>query len=221
MAGNGLIGGLLAAAVFLGAAGAAHSETSVSAYLGYNFTGDSDVDYDFNAGAGPQSDRFSFEGESFGEPPYYGFRVTHWLEKRESIGISAEFTHAKVVAEAHPDFDTFEFTNGLNFVMLNGQYRFQNISRFTPYVGVGVGVSLPYVEVVDTAMTTSTFESQLAGVAAQGFVGLDVDLIGPVSGFVEYKRTYSAIDAELNGGGSLETDLWVNQILFGATVTIF
>jgi lipid A oxidase len=202
-------------------ASAAAAETSLSGYLGGDSAGKSNVTYDFNDGLGERTARLGFENESPSSPRYYGLRLTHWPESFKGFGAAIDFTHAKAVADPHPDFAHFEFTNGLNFFTANILYRVKTSTRFTPYAGVGAGLSIPYVEVVDAARTTQTFEKQIAGVALQGLIGLDVEIIGPVSGFVEYKATYSNNHAHLEGGGSLSADLVVNQLLLGLTVRLF
>lgn len=49
-------------------------------------------------------------------------------------------------------FGKLEFTDGLNEIYLGGTYRW----RWTPYVGVGVGLSFPYVEIRRTGSSTRT-----------------------------------------------------------------
>jgi hypothetical protein len=55
----------------------------------------------------------------------------------------------------------------------------------------------------------------LTGVAVEGLVGLE-DHIGPrVSAFADYKLSFSSNDADVKGGGTLETEVWTNHIIFG------
>jgi hypothetical protein len=62
-------------------------------------------------------------------------------------------------------------------------------------VGLGVGVSVPSVEVtvrpVDGFDTTPTHQYELGGPAVQATVGLSAKVWGPVSAFGEYKIAYS------------------------------
>ena len=108
-------------------------------------------------------------------------------------------------------------TDGLNEIFLGGQYRWLH-ERWTPCVGFGVGVSFPHVEVRRTGPNNSyTLEYQLDGVAVEGLVGLEYHLSLRFSLFGDYKLSFSSSDAELNGGGSLETDVWTNHVTFGAS----
>ncbi len=60
-----------------------------------------------------------------------------------------------------------------------------------------------------------TFDYQLDGVAAEGLVGLEYSFGPHVSAFGEYKLSFSTNDADLVGGGSLETDVWTNHVTLG------
>ncbi len=205
----------LGASVF---ATAVQAEPSISVYGGLNASPHSTVKYDFNQGAGPQSSTVGWDGASFKMPPYYGIRATWWFESAPAWGIAADFIHAKVVASPRPaGFAKLEFTDGINFLTANLMYRFQNESSFTPYAGIGVGLSIPSVEVVNAALTSSTKEFQIGGPAAQIFVGLDARINDNWSVFGELKSSYTRIEAELSGGGSLSTNLISNQVIFGVT----
>jgi lipid A oxidase len=60
-----------------------------------------------------------------------------------------------------------------------------------------------------------TFEYQFDGVAAEGLVGLEYAFGSHVSVFGEYKLSYSTNEAELDGGGSLDTNIWTNHAIVG------
>ena len=51
--------------------------------------------------------------------------------------------------------------------------------------------------------------------AAQVLAGLEYKLNEKWSLFTEARLSYSQIDADLAGGGSLETDLWSPQLAIG------
>ncbi len=75
-------------------------------------------------------------------PPYYGARATWWLNSYElpNWGIGLDFNHNKVKADSRPaNVDILEFTDGINYVTLNGFYRWQSDWAVTPYVGLGAG----------------------------------------------------------------------------------
>ena len=115
--------------------------------------------------------------------------------------------------------------NGHNFWTLNILHRrFSTgarddslFGRMQPYLGVGGGAAVPFVR--PRVDGVSTNEYQLAGPAAQGFLGLNVDLLGPLSFFGEYKITYAHIDADLKRGGTITTETLTTQLIFGVSLT--
>jgi len=204
------------------ATSSAQAEATISVFGGANFSPDSDVDYVFSDGrTGDIS--VDWDGESFEAPPYYGVRAAWWLEQKPNFGVALEFTHAKVAADPLPaDFSTLEFTDGINFVTINGMYRHKFDNGFTPYVGVGAGITVPNVEVDDgPGGILETNEYQVTGFAAQAFVGVDYAFTDRWSVFGEFKSTYGEVDADLEGGGELNTDIISNQIILGITFKVF
>ncbi len=208
----------LAYALFLVVIGAmpAAAEWEISGYTGFQTAPHSDVkgdangsSFDFNA---------EWEGKPFEAPPYYGFRATWWQSK--NLGYALDFNHAKVYADGDTrrdnGFDRLEFTDGLNIITMNVFYRWPKENRrFTPYVGAGLGVAIPHVDVEIGA--SRTFEYQLTGPAVQLVAGASYDLNERWAVFGEYKGTYSQNEADLEGGGSLETDIITNALNVGLT----
>ena len=192
---------------------------AVSLFGGANFSPHSNVDYSI-PGVGTGSVSPGWDGASFEMPPYYGVRATYWLDMNPAFGLSLEFTHAKVKADPVPaPFTTLEFTDGINFLTLNGIYRHDLGTALTPYVGVGAGLSIPHVE-VSAPGTPDTREYQITGAAVQAFVGADYRITQNWSAFAEYKFSYGQVDADLQAGGSLETDIISNQFILGITYTL-
>ena len=74
---------------------------------------------------------------------------------------------------------------------------------------------LPHVEIRRTGADIRTFEYQLTGVAVEGLVGLEYHIGPRVSAFADYKLSFSSNDADVKGGGTLETEVWTNHIIFG------
>ena len=74
--------------------------------------------------------------------------------------------HAKAVADlsgaAGNTFDRLEFTDGNNILLFDVLYRFNPLMNGTlvPYVGAGIGVTIPHVEVTLTT-GEKTYEYQL------------------------------------------------------------
>lgn len=194
---------------------AARAEFTISAYTGTTVSADSTVHvrngpstYDFDA---------SWDAEPFHTPPYFGVRGTYWLTDfgHGNWGVAIDYTHAKVLADPKPaGVDTLEFTDGLNLLSLNGLYRFQNASRFTPYVGAGVGASIPHVEYQEHGFDR-TFKYELAGPEVQALVGVDFKITDQISAFAEYKASYTWNKTDLTGGGSLDTDIFSNHFAAG------
>lgn len=198
--------------------GSARAELVLSFYTGANFSPNSTVDFDFNQGAGPQSVRTGWDGESDKLPPYFGVRATWWFENNPAWGVSIDNAHTKVKAKPMPaSFAMLEFTDGINMITANLHYRAQNSSRFTPYAAAGVGFTTPHVEVADIAGATRTMEYQFGGPAAQVLVGIEAEINDRWAVFGELKSGYARISADLNGGGWLETDVISNQIAIGVS----
>jgi lipid A oxidase len=226
----------VSAAVFV-APGVAKAEFLLGIYGGISDTLDSDVDLEAPGGTDLTLEDVPFDGDSFENPIYYGVRGTYWLNGAPSYGVMLDFTHAKAIAdegnmvdvsgtrlgvpvapkEAVGDtFEELQFSHGLNTLTLNGLYR-HPLSWVTPYAGVGVGVSVPHVE-VDLVGGSSTEEYQFGGVAAQALAGMEFSLGDRFALFAEYKFSYTPLDVDLDGGGSLETDLFTNQAMLGLSV---
>lgn len=170
-----------------------------------------------NPDGGTFDQLIEWESEGFELPPYYGIRGTWW--RNERFGVGLELTHAKVDAAAADrtaaGFTDLEFTDGLNIITVNAMYRWPGQwNALTPYVGAGLGLSVPHVD-VRSAGGIETFEYQLTGPAARLTAGVQYDLNERYGLFGEYQFTYSSNEADLNGGGSLETDIVINSLNFG------
>jgi lipid A oxidase len=179
-------------------------------HSGVTISGDSVVpDSDFTAG---------WDGRSFGAPPYYGVRATWW--RSPAFGFGLDLNHAKVYADdatlAATGFEHFEFSDGLNIITLNAYRRWdQALGGLTPYIGGGIGVAVPHVELTDGG--SETFEYQLTGPAVAWMAGLSYPINDTWSVFGEYKGTYSVNQADLDGGGTLETDIITNALNVGVS----
>jgi lipid A oxidase len=206
---------LLAALAIFCAGAASAEDLQFSIYGGYQTAPHSGVDMSdgthFNAG---------WEGKSFASPPYYGGRITWWLVdfNHPNIGLELDYTHDKVYADQKTlntsGWSHFEFTDGLNLLTANLLYRFPAPDRrWTPYIGAGVGVNIPHVEV--TRPSGTTFDYEFGGMTLQTQAGVDFKITDRWSTFVEYKGTYSRIDVLIDSGDRLKTNVITNAANVG------
>jgi len=207
-------------AAFLAFAGATSvsAETELSFYSGFQSAPHSRVEGNDPGGVGAFNFLSEWEGRPFESPPYYGFRATWW--KNEKLGFGIDFTHAKVYADdttlATNGFSRLEFTDGLNILTANVWRRWQRDDRrWTPYVGAGLGLAIPHVD-VETA-GGKTFEYQVTGPAAAVVAGVKYDINDRWGIFGEYKGTYSQNEADLTNGGTLKTDIITNSLNIGVS----
>uniref|UniRef100_UPI00404708D9 outer membrane protein n=1 Tax=Yoonia sp. TaxID=2212373 RepID=UPI00404708D9 len=159
--------------------------------------------------------QMNWVGKSFSAPPYYGFRATVW--KTPSFGYGLDFAHNKIypkVGDLPADYDALEFTDGLNTLTVNAYRRWKNaLGDVTPYVGGGLGISIPYVEVAYGS--SETFGYQVTGPAATWIAGASYPISDRWSVFGEYKGTYTQNIADLDTGGKLKTDVVTNAVNVG------
>lgn len=213
-----ILSGILAIGT-LGLAAPAMAEMELSVYTGWQTSPHSRVYGDY-PGTGAEIDALiGWEGRSFEMPPYYGVRGTWW--KNEKLGFGLEFTHAKVYAPEDEreaiGFSDLEFTDGLNILTVNAYQRWPGLwaaGAVTPYVGGGVGIAVPHVD-VDTTTGLDTYELQITGPAARLTAGVSYDLSDRFAVFGEYQFTYSSNTVDLPEGGSLETDIKTNALNVG------
>ena len=195
--------------------GLAMAEVELSFYGGAQSAPHSDVFITGDVNY-PTETRVKWEGNSFEMPPYYGLRATWWAS--EKVGYGLDFTHTKVYSDAESrgtDFTTLEFTDGLNTLTANAYRRFDPLGAVTPYVGAGVGLAIPHVEVSNGITTTE--EYQITGPAVTFLAGASYPVGERLSVFGEYKFTYSQNEADLDGGGTLNTDIITNAVNVGVS----
>lgn len=212
-------------------------EMLVGAYFGRNYTHPSDVHFRRTGGAIRDFtvDDVAWEGQPFKHPLYYGIRVARWAHGGEGAGRfggMVDFVHAKAIADMAQDvrldgrldgeplpargrigdlFAKLEFSHGHNMLFAAGMMRLQSLApRVSPYVGVGVGISLPHTEIhIAKHDPKRTYEYQYTGPAAQLLGGLEFRL-PRVSLFLEYKFTIAHYSAPLSGreGTWFPIDMW-------------
>lgn len=205
------------AVVIVSALPAAAAELELSFYTGTQSAPHSDVSG--NVGGVPYSFNAGWKGKPFAMPPYYGVRATWW--RSSNLGFGVEINHAKVYADNKTlttnGFNRLEFTDGLNLVTANVFYRWPEkwSPKITPYVGAGVGLAIPHVDVLVGGQ--KTYGYQVTGPVVQLVAGASYALNDTWSLFGEYKGSYSSNEADLKGGGKLKTDLITNALNIGVS----
>ncbi|MCA8879589.1 MAG: outer membrane beta-barrel protein [Rhodobacteraceae bacterium] len=209
---------VLSLVAMLAAALPAAAEFELGLYSGYQTATDSKVKGDDPSGIGEFDFNAGWEGKSMSMPPYWGVRGTWW--QPNNFGFGLDYNHAKVYADgstkSDEGFNILEFTDGLNILTATVFKRFPDQGRtWTPYVGGGVGVSIPHVEVQTSG--EKTFNYQLGGPAVQWVAGVSYPVSPSWTIFGEYKGTYSKNDVDLKGGGDLQTNIVTNAINLGVS----
>jgi lipid A oxidase len=107
--------------------------------------------------------------------------------------------------------------DGMNLLTANIWHRWPGDGPWTPYVGAGLGLAVPHVEVQPTGQT-ETVGYQITGPAVQVVAGASYRLNGRWSLFGEYKASYSKHRIDLDSGGTLSTDIVTNALNLGASI---
>lgn len=198
------------------------AETELSFYTGIQESPHSRVEGNDPGGVGAFSFLSTWEGRSFEMPPYYGLRATWWTNSNPNLGFGIDFSHNKVYADdatlTSSGFTNLEFTDGLNTLTANVWYRWPGLwagGSLTPYVGAGAGLAIPHVDVSSAGGTT--FEYQVTGPAVGVVAGVKYNFNENWAVFGEYKGTYSENSADLDNGGTLETNIVTNAINVGVS----
>lgn len=195
------------------------AENAISVYSGVQSAMPGQVVGSDDLGA-PFNFNVDWLGKSLAMPPYYGVRAMRWSEN-SPWGFGLEFTHTKVYADSatlsSSGFPILEFTDGLNILTFNSLLKFEPIGQLQPYVGAGIGISIPHVEVQTRAGGPLTFEYQFGGPAIRALAGVEYELSEKWSLFGEYNATYSSNEVELTDGGTLSTDIVTQALNFGAS----
>lgn len=208
----------------------AAKETVLSFYTGVPHTLPSDVVIKKDGVHDFLVQDVQWEGQPFKNPIYYGVRTTRWLTA--GSGAMLDFTHSKAIAvrdvpyamqgtlngapapasgTVDQHFRKLEASHGHNMLTLNGLLRLPSISwRFSPYIGMGAGISLPHMEAQLKGTKSRTYEYQYAGPVGQALAGIEVRF-PRFSLFLEYKFTLAPYDVPLSERSSkdfLPQDLW-------------
>lgn len=191
------------------------AETEISVYGGWQTAPHSSVSGE-RADGSSFDENIGWDGKSFSMPPYYGLRAMWW--QPNNIGYGIEVTHAKFyapVAEMPAGFSRLEFTDGHNIATANVMKRWpgQWADRFSPYLGAGIGIAVPHVDVTENG--NRTYGYQYTGPALRLTAGASYDLNDRWAAFGEYQFTVSDNKVDLEGGGTLNTRLISNALNLG------
>lgn len=201
----------LLAAIF---ATPAAADMEISIYSGYQTSPHSRVEGN-RADGSPYSNLIGWQGKSFAAPPYYGARAMWWRDN--NIGWGVELTHAKHYApraEMPAGFSRLEFTDGHNILTANVMKRWPGKwNKLTPYAGLGLGIAVPHVDVVENG--NKTYGYQFTGPAMRLTAGAKYDINDRWNVFGEYQFIVSKNSADLTGGGKLNTRLISNALNIG------
>lgn len=190
----------------------------IGGYIGVPYTLPSDVRFTNPGKTDMTVHDVNWDGRPFKSPIYYGLRAQNWAAG--GAGAMIDFTHSKTISQREQSvrlsgtrngapvrpsttigetFKHFEFSHGHNMLTLNGLYR---LGAWTPaigpYVGAGIGVSLPHTEVQFQDEPTRTYEYQYTGPVVQALAGVELRL-PRASVYVEYKFTLAWYRAPMSG----------------------
>jgi lipid A oxidase len=162
-------------------------------------------------------DRVNWEARPFEVPQYYGLRAQWWSDRH--LGFGFDFSHAKAYADdpAKYGYETLNFSHGLNTVTANIWYRFDARGKITPYVGAGLGVAIPHVEVQPIGLG-DTGNYQIAGPAVTVVIGASMPISQRWSLFTEYKGSFSRLRTKLDTGDRLNTDIFTDALNVGVSL---
>ncbi len=220
-------------------------EMQVGFYMGQSIAPRSDVRIQGPDDTDLTLKKVKWRSDSFKPSPYYGGRGIDWNSRMPAFGAMVDYTHAKATADRGqtltqkgkfegkelPDIEKFgvtlrklEFTHGLNFLTINGVYRASSLHRrIIPYVGLGLGFTIPYVHARFTGKPKSeqVLEAQMSGVAYQVLGGIEWRIFKSDrrSLFTEYKLTYTTHDVDLKKGRRLYTNILIHQFNVGGYYT--
>lgn len=213
-------------------------DVQAAVYGGYSTTDDSDIVLRQPNGTDMTVRDVRWHSEPNKMPPYHGFRSTWWFPAGHALGAMADLVYVKVIADREREvaqsgtrdgvavppveklsatFDRLEFTDGLNMLTGSMVYRLPLPGKMRPYVGVGIGASLPHAEVRRKGAAQRTFSFQLAGYVIQAFAGIEIRFGRRGSVFAEYRSSYATNTVALDDGGTLQADQLVNHFSAGVT----
>jgi len=197
------------------------AESQIGLYGGWNGSFDSDIHLSQPNGTNMTLNGVPWDGDSFGAPPYWGLRGTYWLNSAPNWGVMIDYSHAKVIADR------------ARWSVSRAAATASSWAPWTASATHSKSWSSP------TASTRSSSAASIVGCMSAGRLvwGSALAFLSRMSRCVDGaeqfphprisarwgggrragKLSFSSSDAELNGGGSLETDVSTNHVTFGAS----
>ncbi len=145
----------------------------------------------------------SWRIQSSDAPMQFGMRITWW--QNQSQGWGFDLNSSNLRAGSNPlganGFELLESANRINLLTVNTYRKLKPLGGLRPYLGAGLGVSIPRVEFSSGARRISQF--QLNGPAVQLIAGASYRLNNSLSVYGEYNSSYGLNGADLTNGESL------------------
>lgn len=197
---------------------ASFSQAELSIYGSAQVVGNSVVSGSDPSGAGDFRFNSVWRARAADVPSHFGVRLTWW--QRSGLGWGLDFENASIQATQDSltgsGISNLGLSQGVNLFAVTAYRRWPETRRVHPYVGAGVGISMPQVEFDSAGGLTSSL--QITGPAVQWLAGASLPLSDRWSVFGEYKGSYSVNTAELSNGGSFSTNLITNGVNVGLTL---
>lgn len=220
----------------------ASAETQVSLYTGTSLTRDSDLRVG-QPGVGTDLTLHGvrWDARPFHPAPYYGLRVTRFLDAGSPWGVALDYTHYKMyartdrVVQADGTFrgtavsgpapmsryvQQFELSHGVNLLSVSAIYRWQELAllggRVQPYLGAGLAHYRPHSENQVGGLPHETGYAP-SGLGWQALAGARYGLTDRTSLFLETKFNSGTARVDI-AGGRAETPLRTFHLLGGITV---
>jgi len=165
--------------------------------------------------------------DSFKSPIYYSVRIIYWPTTDSRNGLALDFTHAKLYSDlqqevnvTHIDsdgsrqtqqplsarFSRLAFSHGYNLLTLNAVHRspvknHDALSDTSAYIGAGVGIAVPHVEIRTANMETDEYLP--VGLVYQVMAGVTLGSERHVPVNAEYKFSVGTARATLSDNSRL------------------
>ncbi len=202
-------------ALVLAATAPARAQTELSIYGGGTlFSGASGG----SSGAGSSGYTTDWGGVLGDVGGRYGARIVWWGDGGSGLGLDFDLASVLVATTdlAPEESTTLELGEGSGRVTVNMFHRWKNRALMVPYVGAGIGLSLPQVEGDSGGASVSGY--QIGGPAMQWIAGASLPLESNWAVFGEYKGSFAASSFDFSGGGAGRTDVFSNAINIGVTL---